>query len=82
MSKKTDRTVYRRPDGSWANKQHGNSKASSVHGTQKAASDAARDMLVNQGGGELNVHGRNGQIRSKDTIAPGNDPFPPRDTEH
>ena len=82
MSKKTDRSVYRRSDNSWVNKQHGNSKASSIHDTQKAAMEAARDMLVNQGGGELNVHGRNGQIRSKDTIAPGNDPFPPRDTEH
>lgn len=82
MSKKSDRSVYRRPDGAWVNKQHGNSKASSLHDTQKAAIDAARDMLVNQGGGELNVHGLNGQIRSKDTIAPGNDPMPPRDTEH
>lgn len=82
MSKKTDRSVYRRTDGSWVNKQHGNSKASSVHNTQKAAIDAARNMLINQGGGELNTHGLNGQIRSKDTIAPGNDPLPPRDTEH
>ncbi len=82
MSKKTDRSVYRRSDGTWVNKQHGNSNASSVHDTQKAATEAARNMLVNQGGGELNVHGRNGQIRSKDTIAPGNDPFPPRDIEH
>jgi ABC-type branched-subunit amino acid transport system ATPase component len=28
----------------------------------------------NAGGGELNIHGRDGQIRAKDTIAPGNDP--------
>jgi hypothetical protein len=39
-------------------------------------------MLGNQGGGELSTHGRDGKIRSKDTIKPGNDPNPPRDTEH
>jgi len=39
-------------------------------------------MLKNQGGGELTIIGRNRKIRSKDTIAPGNDPYPPRDTEH
>lgn len=31
---------------------------------------------------ELTTMGRDGQIRSKDTIKPGNDPNPPKDTEH
>ena len=53
-----------------------------MHRTQKDAVDAAKDMLINQGGGELTTKGVNGRIRSKDTIAPGNDPFPPRDTEN
>ncbi|HZK11253.1 MAG TPA: DUF2188 domain-containing protein [Atribacterota bacterium] len=44
--------------------------------------NSARTMLGNQGGGELTVMGRNGRIRSKDTIKPGNDPCPPRDREH
>jgi hypothetical protein len=39
-------------------------------------------MLQNQGGGELTIIGRDGKIRSKDTIAPGNDPSKIRDTEH
>ena len=26
--------------------------------------------------------GRDGRIRDKDTIPPGNDPHPPKDTEH
>jgi hypothetical protein len=39
-------------------------------------------MLGNQGGGELTIKGRDGLIRSKDTVAPGNDPNPPRDREH
>ena len=41
-----------------------------------------RRMLGNQGGGELTTMGVKGKIVSKDTIKPGNDPHPPRDTEH
>ena len=82
MSKGSDRTVYRRDDGQWANKRNDADKASSVHDKQGDAEKAAREMLRNQGGGELTTMGRDRLIRSKDTIAPGNDPFPPRDTEH
>lgn len=82
MSKGRDRTISRRPDGTWANKRHDASKASSVHSTQADAIRAGNAMLGNQGGGELIVKGLDGRIRSKDTIAPGNDPFPPRDTEN
>ena len=82
MSKNQDRMVYRRADGNWANKRNDSERASSVHGTQKAAEDVAREMLRNQGGGELVTKGRDGKIRSKDTIPPGNDPCPPRDREH
>ncbi|WP_417452171.1 DUF2188 domain-containing protein, partial [Kordiimonas sp.] len=78
MSKDRDRMVYKGTDGAWRNKRHDASRASSVHTTQKAAEAAARSMLQNQGGGELTTKGVNGRIRSKDTIAPGNDPFPPR----
>ena len=81
MSKGRDRIVYQRPDG-WANKRNDADRASSVHKTQGAAERAAKEMLGNQGGGELTVKGRSGQIRSKDTIAPGRDPNPPRDREH
>jgi hypothetical protein len=82
MSKDRDRMVYRNSDGSWVNKRNDAGKASSLHRTQQEAVGAARSMLVNQGGGELTTKGLNGVIRSKDTIAPGNDPFPPRDTEN
>jgi hypothetical protein len=82
MSKGRDRSVSRRTDGQWANKRNDAEKASSLHRTQAEAEAAAKDMLHNQGGGELTVMGRDGQIRSKDTIAPGNDPNPPRDREH
>ncbi len=77
-----DRTVFKRDDGEWANKRNDATKASSLHDTQKDAENAAREMLKNQGGGELTTKGVNGKIRSKDTIAPGNDPNPPKDKEH
>lgn len=74
MSKPQDRTVSRRPDGSWENKRNDAQRASSVHPTQKAAQDAARQNLKNQGGGELTTKSVKGPIRDKDTVAPGNDP--------
>lgn len=82
MSKPQDRTVYQRKDGQWANERQDAERASSLHSTQADANAAARDMLRNQGGGELATIGRNHRIVSKDTIAPGNDPRPIRDTEH
>lgn len=74
MSKKQDRTVSKRPDGSWENKRNDSDRASSLHGTQKEAQDAAREMLKKQGGGEVTTKGRDGRIRDKDTVSPGNDP--------
>lgn len=82
MSKGRDRTVSKRPDGQWANKRNDADKASSLHRTQKEAETTARNMLTKQGGGELTTKGVDGKIRSKDTIAPGNDPNPPKDKEH
>lgn len=74
MSKPQDRTVSPRPDGKWENKRNDSDRASSVHDTQKEARDAAREMLGKQGGGELTTKGRDGKIRDKDTVPPGNDP--------
>jgi hypothetical protein len=82
MSKGRDRTVYQRLDGNWVNKRRDATKASSVHSRQGDAAAAAKSMLGNQGGGELTIMGCDHKIRSKDTIAPGNDPNPPRDREH
>ena len=82
MSKGRDRTVYRREDGTWANKRNDATKASSAHDTQQDAIGSARSMLETSGGGELTVKGVDGKFRSKDTIAPGNDPNPPKDKEH
>jgi hypothetical protein len=79
---KDDRTVFRRSDGSWVNKRDDASKASSLHDTQREAIAAAKEMLKHSGGGELKIKGEDGKIRSKDTIAPGRDPNPPKDREH
>jgi hypothetical protein len=76
-----DRTVFRRPDGTWANKRDGAGRPATVHDTQRDAAGAARHNLLNSGGGELKVKGLDGRIRSKDTIGRP-DPFPPRDREH
>ena len=53
-------------------------RASALANTQAQAIDRAREILTHQGGGELVIHGLNGQIRDKDTIPPAHDPFPPR----
>jgi hypothetical protein len=82
MSKDRDRNVYRRSDGKWVNKRQDAEKASSLHRTQEEAVKAANNMLKNQGGGELTISGKDGKFRSKDTVKPGNDPCPPKDTEH
>jgi hypothetical protein len=82
MTKNNDRIVYRRNDGNWVNKKIDSDRASSIHSTQKGAMGSAHGMLSNQGGGELTIKGLDGRIRSKDTIAPGNDPCPPKDKEH
>jgi hypothetical protein len=82
LSNNNDRIVYRRPDGDWVNKKLDADKASGLHDTQGDAISEAAQMLKNSGGGELIVKGLDGKIRSKDTIAPGNDPYPPKDTEH
>jgi len=78
MSKDQDRMIYQRPDKTWANKRNDRTRASSVHDTQQEAIDAGREMLHNQGGGELSIKGRNQRIRDKDTISPGNDDYPPK----
>jgi len=81
MSKGRDRTISRRPDG-WAEKRNDASRAGGIYKTQGEAIAAARQTLHREGGGELIVKGRDGRIRSKDTISPGRDPMPPRDREH
>jgi hypothetical protein len=46
-----------------------------IHTTQAGAIDAAKQIAANQQS-EMLIHGRNGQIRERNTY--GNDPCPPR----
>lgn len=79
MSRKPNtRQVVPKGDGTWNVKDPNASRASSNHRTQAEATERARTILNNSGGGELTVRGRNGQVRQKNTVAPGNDPYPPK----
>lgn len=73
MSKRNQHVVPH-PEG-WAVKGAGAQKATSVHDTQAGAIERARDIARAQGT-ELLIHGRDGQIRARDSY--GNDPFPPK----
>lgn len=81
MAKKNDRIVYKHSEG-WAQKPLKSSRATAIYPTQAAAEAAAKKMTKAAGGGEVSTQGKDGKIRSKDTVKPGNDPNPPRDTEH
>ena len=73
MSKRNQHVVPHKDR--WAVKGAGSQKATSIHPTQEAAANAARDIARNQGA-ELLIHGRNGQIRERNSY--GRDPFPPK----
>jgi hypothetical protein len=68
------RVVQRRPDGKTEVRAPGADRASAIVDSQAAGIDRARQILSNDGGGELLIRGLNGQIRAQDTIKPGNDP--------
>ena len=62
-------------EGGWAVQGEGNSRATSVHQTQAQASEAATQIAINQQS-EVLIHGRNGQIRERNSH--GHDPSPPK----
>lgn len=80
MSKQNSRYVVRHPDG-WAVRKPRGERPSNVFSRQRDAIDWARKIVSNQGGGEVRIQNQQGRWRDSDTVAPGNDPFPPRDTK-
>lgn len=68
------RIVQRRDDGNWEVRKPGADRASAVSRTQAEGMTRAREILSNDGGGEMQVRGLDGKIRAQDTIPPGNDP--------
>lgn len=74
MSTPNKRTVQRRDDGNYEVVKPNAERASAVTRTQAEGVDRAREILRNDGGGELAIRGNDGRIRAQDTIDPGNDP--------
>lgn len=65
----------------WVAQREKTERAAGVFDRKADAEALARQILKNNGGGEVISQDRHGVIRSKDTInAP--DPNPPKDTEH
>jgi hypothetical protein len=77
---RNERHVVPSPKGGWDVEAPGAGRASAHLPTQAEAIDRAREILQGSGGGELVIHDQQGRIRDSDTVPPGNDPFPPRDT--
>ncbi len=77
---RNERHVVPDAGGGWNVVAPGAQRASAHVDTQDQAISRAREIVDNSGGGEVVIHRPNGQIRDSDTVAPGNDPCPPRDT--
>lgn len=68
--------------GDWKAKREGANRIAGLYPTQAAAEKAAKQFSKNSGGGEVRIHKPTGPIRDSDTVAPGNDPNPPKDRRH
>jgi hypothetical protein len=77
-SKPSARHVVPNSKGGWDVKAPGAKRASVHTDTQKQATDRAKQIVKNDGGGEVRIHRPDGRIRDSDTVAPGNDPYPPK----
>ncbi|QXU56685.1 DUF2188 domain-containing protein [Rhodococcus sp. LW-XY12] len=78
MTQKKDAHVVPNGSAGWRVVRPNSSRASAVTATQAQAISRASEIVGRSGGGEVHIHGRSGQVREKNTIAPGNDSFPPR----
>jgi len=67
----------------WRVVKEGGQRASTTASTQAEAERLAKGLARSSGGGEVRIHRPNGgPIRDSDTVAPANDPSPPRDKKH
>lgn len=62
-------------ENGWGVKGENNTRITQEFDTQKQAIERAREIAINQKS-ELLIHGKNGQIREKNSY--GNDDYPPR----
>ncbi len=79
QNRKPNQWVSPRDDGSWGVRGEGNLKDTARFRTQSEAISRAIEIAKNKKC-EVIIQGEDGKIRSKDSY--GNDPCPPRDTEH
>lgn len=77
MSKKNVHIVPN--ESGWAVTREGQRQPLSQHRTQENADKAGRPV-ARRNGVELVIHGRDGEIRDKDSF--GRDPNPPKDKKH
>lgn len=75
MTKNMGVHITPRDDGRWNVIRDNAERASSVHDTQADAASAGRGTARREST-ELYIHGRDGQIRDRDSY--GNDPYPPK----
>ena len=66
----------------WEAKREGADRVAGFFDTQAEAEKAAKELAANSGGGEVRIHTPKGSIRDSDTVAPAEDPFPPKDKRH
>jgi hypothetical protein len=76
---RNERHVVPNPGGGWDIKKPGSDRSSGHTDRKSDAIDRGRQIVRNSGGGELVIHDQQGRIIDSDTVAPGNDPNPPRD---
>jgi hypothetical protein len=69
-------------ESEWGIRREGAGRRSDSAPTQGKAEKLAKQLAQKSGGGEVRIHGRDGKIRDSDTVAPANDPNPPRDKKH
>ena len=74
LTNQTDASSNPTPRGGWKVTARNADRASGLFETQAAAIGRAREILGNQGGGELEIRGTDGKVRQQDTIPPANDP--------
>ena len=76
------RHVVPSESGGWDVKVPHAQRSSAHTDTKAEALQRATEIVDNAGGGQVIPHNKDGQVSNPNTIAPGNDPFPPRDTKH
>ena len=74
--------VVKNPNGGWDTKKDNAARSSGHFGTRQEAEQQAKQYSRNSGGGEVRIQDRHGKWRDSDTVAPGNDPYPPKDKNH